>query len=91
MITPRSRGSQLYLLQLVGVAVGLAVTVFGPWRIGITVVGATFVVGALARVVVPDDHTGMLRVRGRAFDIGWTALLGVSLIVLAAVIPSQPS
>lgn len=90
MIGPRSRGSQLYLLQLVGVAVGLAILTFGPWRIGLTVVGAAFLGGAAVRAVVPHDHTGMLRVRGKAFDIGWTALLGVSLIVLAAVIPDQP-
>ena len=87
---PRSRGSQFYLLQLAGVAIGLLITAFGPWRAGITVVGVTFVVGAVARIVVPDDHTGMLRVRGKVFDIGWTLLLGVSLIVLAAVIPDQP-
>lgn len=87
---PRSRGSQLYLVQLAGVAAGLVVMACGPWRAGITVIGVTFLVGAFGRAVVPGDHTGMLQVRGKVFDIGWTALLGVSLVVLAAVIPSQP-
>jgi Protein of unknown function (DUF3017) len=53
-------------------------------------VGATFLVGAAARSVVPVTHTGMLRVRGKAFDMFWMATLGVALIVLAIVIPPQP-
>jgi len=90
VITPRSRGSQLYLLQLLTVLIGLALVVFGSWRGGVVVIGVAFVVGALARSVVPIDHTGMLRVRGKAFDMFWMTTLGVSLIVLALVIPSQP-
>jgi DUF3017 family protein len=88
---PRSRGSQIYLLLLVGVVGGLAMVVSGPWRLGLMVVGVTFVLGALARVVVPADHVGMLRVRSKAFDIFWTATLGVSLFVLALVVPPGPS
>jgi hypothetical protein len=88
---PRSRGSQIYLLLLLGVLVGLAMVVGGPWREGLMVVGATFVVAALARVVVPADHVGMLRVRSKGFDIFWTATLGVSLFVLALVVPPGPS
>jgi ABC-type uncharacterized transport system permease subunit len=91
VITPRSRGSQIYLLQLLGVFVGIALVVFGQWRVGIVIVGATFLVGAAARSVVPVTHTGMLRVRGKAFDVFWMTTLGVALIVLALVIPSQPS
>lgn len=87
---PRSRGSQLYLLQLLGVAVGLVLIGFDHWRIGVTVVGASFVASAIARISVPERHHGMLQVRGKAFDIAWTTLLGVGLIVLAAVIPPQP-
>ena len=63
---PRSRGSQIYLCLLVGVAVGLVLVAVGPWRAGLMTIGVTFVVGALARVVVPHDHVGMLRVRGRS-------------------------
>ena len=90
MRAPRSRGSQLYLLQLLCVAVGLVLVVLDQWRAGIVVVGVAFVVGAVARSVVPIDHTGMLRVRGKAFDIFWMSLLGAALIVLAVLIPSQP-
>ena len=31
---PRSRGSQIYLLLLVGVLAGLLMVVSGPWRAG---------------------------------------------------------
>ncbi len=87
---PRSRGSQLYLLQLLSVLVGLGLVVAGPWRAGVSVVGAAFIVGAIARFVVPVSHTGMLRVRGKVFDMIWMTLLGVALIVLTVVIPDQP-
>ena len=88
---PRSRGSQIYLLLLAGVFVGLMLVVSGPWRAGLLVVGVTFVIAALARVVVPVEHVGMLRVRNKAFDIFWTATLGLSLVVLAIVVPPGPS
>ncbi len=87
---PRSRGSQFYLLLLVGVAVGLLLVVSGPWRAGLMVVGATFLVGAVARMVVPAAHVGMLRVRGKTFDIFWTSTLGISLILLAFLVPPGP-
>lgn len=87
---PRSRGSQIYLLLLVAVAVGLGLVVSGPWRSGLAVIGGAFVVASLARVVVPADHVGMLRVRGKIFDVVWTMLLGASLLVLAVVVPPPP-
>lgn len=89
-LAPRSRGSQIYLALLTGVAVGLVLVLVGPWRAGVLVIGLSFVLGALARAVVPQDHLGMLRVRGRTFDITWMATLGVSLSVLALVVPPQP-
>jgi hypothetical protein len=84
---PRSRGSQFYLLQLLVVAAGLVLVLFGLWRLGLHVIGAAFVGGAIARAVVPVEHEGMLRVRGRTFDIFWMATLGVALIALAIVVP----
>ncbi|MCD9198894.1 DUF3017 domain-containing protein [Aeromicrobium wangtongii] len=90
MRAPRSRGSQLYLLQLVVVAVGLVLVAVGPWRVGVVAMGLAFIVGALARSVVPIDHTGMLRVRGKAFDVVWMTTLGVALVILPILIPNQP-
>jgi hypothetical protein len=87
---PRSRGSQLYLLQLLVVAVGLVLVAVGLWRPGVVAMGLAFVTGAVARSVVPIDHTGMLRVRGKVFDIAWMTTLGVALIILPILIPDQP-
>ena len=87
IVTPRSRGSQFYLLTLLGVFIGLVLVAFGVWRLGLYVIGATFVANALARLVVPEAHKGMLNVRNRSFDVFWTMTLGVSLLVLATVVP----
>ncbi|KAA1374953.1 DUF3017 domain-containing protein [Aeromicrobium fastidiosum] len=87
---PRSRGSQFYLVQLVAVVTGLVLVALGQWRVGVGGIGVAFVVGAFARSVVPIDHTGMLRVRGKAFDIVWMTVLGVALVVLPFLIPDQP-
>ena len=91
MIGPRSRGSQIYLVHLLAVLAGLVIVAVGPWRTGVIVIGGAFVLTAMARVVVPIDHTGMLRVRGKAFDVFWMSTLGVALVVLAVVIPGQPA
>ncbi len=91
MKLPRSRGSQFYLVQLVVVAAGLVLLGLGSWRLGVAVVGGSFVVGAVARLVVPVEHTGMLRVRSKIFDMTWMILVGVALVLLALVIPDQPS
>ena len=87
MKLPRSRGSQFYLLTLLGVFVGLVLVAIGIWRLGVSVVGATFVANAFGRLVVTEAHKGMLNVRGRGFDVFWTTTLGVSLLILAAVVP----
>ncbi|WP_375000469.1 DUF3017 domain-containing protein [Aeromicrobium sp. CTD01-1L150] len=89
-LVPRSRGSQIYLLLLVGVAVGLGLVAVGSWRLGVLVVGASFLAGSIARVVVPQRHVGMLRVRGKVFDVFWTTTLGASLVVLSIVVPPGP-
>jgi len=85
---PRSYGSRIYLLHLVAVAVGLTLVAVGPWRVGVVVIGVSFLVAAAFRMVVPLDHTGMLRVRGKLFDVVWMGFLGVSLVVLALIVPS---
>lgn len=88
MKLPRSYGSRIYLLHLVAVATGIALVISGWWRYGVVVIGASFIASALFRVIVPLDHTGMLRVRGKVFDVIWMGFLGVSLVILALVVPS---
>lgn len=88
---PVSRGSQLYLLQLLVVGAGVVLVLSGVWRTGLHVIGAAFVGGALARAIVPVEHEGMLHVRGKAFDVFWMGTLGAALIVLAIVVPPPPN
>ncbi|MFD1859538.1 DUF3017 domain-containing protein [Aeromicrobium camelliae] len=90
MKLPRSRGSRIYLAQLVAVAVGLLLIAVDAWRLGVGVIGASFIVAAGLRAVVTPDEHGMLRVRGKVFDIAWMLLLGVALVTLAIVVPPQP-
>lgn len=89
-LVPRSRGSQFWIVMTVAIAVGLVLVAIGYWRKGLAVMGATFTAGAVARLVIPEEHSGMLHVRGRTFDVVWTAFLGVSLTVLAIVVPPGP-
>lgn len=89
-IWPRSYGSRLYLLQLAIVAAGIVLVPLGHWRIGVSLVGAAFLGASAARLSVPAEHMGMLRVRSKCFDAAWMTLLGVSLIVLAISVPPQP-
>jgi hypothetical protein len=84
---PRSYGSRIYVLHLLVVAAALVAIYLGQWRVGIFVIGAAFVAAAIARIFVPKNHTGMLRVRGKAFDVAWMGFLGVSLAILAVVVP----
>jgi hypothetical protein len=87
---PSTVGGLVYLV-LVGLTVGgLCLVAFGPWRRGIALVGAAFVVASGARVLLDEREAGMLRVRSRWFDVAALAGVGVALIVLAANIPDQP-
>lgn len=88
---PFSRGSRLYLLVLAGVAIGLVVVLVGPWRMGLGTIGGSFIAGSGLRLAVSHDQSGLLRVRGRAFDAVWMTFLGISLIVLAVIVPPPPT
>lgn len=89
MRLPRSYGSRLYLAHLVVVAVALVLVAGGWWRLGTVLVGASFTVAAAARIVVSEDQTGMLRVRGKIFDVLWMGFLGTALVVLGLLVPGD--
>lgn len=87
---PRTVGGAAFLLVLFGTAAGLAMIVFGPWRQGLAVIGGVLLLGAFARLVIPNDDAGMLGVRRKLFDVASLAVLGTALVVLAVVIPPPP-
>jgi hypothetical protein len=87
---PRTVGGAIYLAVLAGTLGGLGLVILGPWRTGLTVTGASVLVGALGRLVLPDSSAGMLGVRRKLVDVATMAVLGAALCTLAVVIPDQP-
>lgn len=88
---PSTLGGAVYLVVVAVCVAGLLVVAFGPWRRGVTVIGSALLLAALFRVALTERSSGMLRVRGRWFDTVALAGAGAVLVVLAAVIPNQPS
>lgn len=87
MAWPVSYGTRLYIVALVCVAAGLTTVAWGYWRRGLVAIGLTMVCIAVVRWLVPEDHTGALKVRARWFDVLWMGGVGLALIGLALVVP----
>jgi hypothetical protein len=77
------------LVVVVGVLLGLLTSLLGEdtWRAGCLLVGASLLVGAVERAVLPARGAGLLEVRSRPFDVTVLALAGVAVVVLALVVP----
>lgn len=89
-LRPTTVGGTVYVGLTTLSVIGLVLITLGPWRRGVLLIGAGLVAAAIARATLGERESGMLRVRGRLFDAGVMAVVGVVLIVLAAVIPNQP-
>jgi Protein of unknown function (DUF3017) len=87
--TPSTIGGAIYLSVLAGALLGVATAASGAWRLGVTVIGVCVGVAFLARMLLPADRTGMLRIRRRFVDLTTMALCGLGLVVLAIVIPNR--
>ncbi len=88
---PQTFGGAVYLLVVAGALTGLAITVAGAWRTGVIWMGAGLLVGGAARLLLPERKAGMLRVRRKPSDVVMLLLAGAALVVLAIVVPEQPS
>ncbi len=89
---PSTLGGLVYLIVVVACGVGLGIVAFGPWRRGIALIGMGLILGALMRASLSERDAGMLRVRRhRWVDVLMLAGVGIALLVLASVIPNQPS
>jgi hypothetical protein len=78
-----------FLLVCAGVLAGLAVIVLlDRFRRGAILVAASVILGAWMRALLPTSRIGLLRVRGRVFDVATMAVLGVALAVVALVVPT---
>ncbi|WOP18752.1 DUF3017 domain-containing protein [Raineyella sp. LH-20] len=65
-------------------AIGVVVTAMGLWQAGSGLIGAGMIVGALMRLSIPTREIGLLRVRGKVFDVLW--MLGVGAGIIAMVL-----
>jgi hypothetical protein len=74
---------------LVVLAVGLAVTSRGYFRVGSVITGSAVLLGAALRAMLPDRRAGLLVVRHRVLDVTLMTALGVGIIVLAVIVPGR--
>lgn len=87
---PSTLGGIIYLGVLGAALVGIGIAATGAWRTGVSWLAVAMLAAAGARVVLPDDNAGMLRVRRKALDAVILVGAGVALLVLVATIPEQP-
>lgn len=88
---PSTLGGAVYLAVLGVALVGIVIAATGAWRTGVSWVAAALLAAAAARVGLPDDNAGMLRVRRKWLDAAGLALVGAVLLFLAGTIPDQPA
>jgi hypothetical protein len=79
------------LLVLGGSAAGLGIVALGHFRTGCLLLGSSVLFAAVARAVLPPRRVGLLVVRSRPFDVAVLLVLGVALVILAAVVPPARS
>jgi hypothetical protein len=88
---PQTFGGGVYLVVVTTALTGLAITVAGAWRTGVVWMGIGLLFGGFSRLVLPERRAGMLRVRRKGSDVVMLLAAGITLIVLAVVVPDQPS
>ncbi|PKW09585.1 Protein of unknown function [Streptomyces sp. 1222.5] len=76
------------LVVLSTVALGLLLTALDVFRVGMLLVGAALLAGAVLRWVLPS--VGMLAVRSRFTDIVTYGILGVAIVLLALMAQPNP-
>ncbi|MFJ8197753.1 DUF3017 domain-containing protein [Streptomyces sp. NPDC096152] len=77
------------LLAVLGtVGLGLLVTAFDAFRVGLLLVGIALLGGAVLRWLLP--RVGMLAVRSRFTDIVTYGVLGVVIVLLALMVQPKP-
>jgi len=86
---PSTTGGIVYLVVIATMLVGLGTVAAGAWRVGLALMGGSFLLAFAGRAVLPDERAGMLRIRRRFIDLATMAVCGGAILVLAAVIPNR--
>lgn len=71
-------------------AIGLVVTLFDQWRLGVVVFACGVLAAGILRLVLSDDRAGLLRVRRRTFDVVILLGMGAAVLALALAVPNLP-
>lgn len=87
----RATGTLVLGTALLVAAAGLIVVAVGPWRLGVGIVGAALVAGSFARTLLPERRAGLLRIRRATADVLAMTALGVTLVMLALLVPDLPN
>lgn len=77
----------LTLCCLVGLT-GLVVLTFNDWRKGVLVFAGGVLLAGVLRAVLSDDAAGLLRVRGRMFDVMLLLGVGAAILLLGLLVPN---
>ncbi|MFG2087617.1 DUF3017 domain-containing protein [Spirillospora sp. NPDC048824] len=91
---PRGKGAaphwlaQLpYLIVLSGVGAGLTLCAFNYFRKGSGLMAAALLIGALARLLLPESQLGPLAVRSRSIDCWTLVILGEMVAFVSLSVP----
>lgn len=76
------------LLVVVVLVVAVVFVVQERWRRGSLFIGGAALLASVLRLLLPQVRAGLLAVRSRPFDVAAYALLGGTIIALAATISS---
>jgi hypothetical protein len=87
---PQTIGGSVYLAVLATAAVGLGIVVAVSWRGGLFVISAALVLAAVARALIPDAMSGMLKVRARWIDVLTYGVLGAGLFAVVFSVSGGP-
>ena len=88
---PRTVGGALYLVMLAATAAALVLIALDRWRTGLALLGGALLVGAVARLVLPQHQAGMMGIRRKLVDVTTLLALGGAVTVLAFLIPGRPA
>jgi hypothetical protein len=69
-------------------ATGLVILTFYNWRNGVLIFAGGVLFAALLRLSLSDSAAGLLRVRGRMFDITLLVGVGVAIAILGLIVPN---
>ena len=72
-----------------GALAGIGLVALGALQHGLIVLAGAMVLGSVLRFALPAARVGLLAVRRRGVDVVTMALLGVFLLILAAVVDTM--